>query len=245
MKIFTMCMECFKELGHPSFEPIVTDYYDDAVAYVECNRGHHSALMIQSHKFEILLESSANALLEGYTLESASSLAAAYERFYEYSIKVLCKKLGTKREDVVKTFKNVARQSERQFGAFLFLYLIVFNEPYEVNEKIATFRNKVVHKGYIPNIDEVYSFGSMIYSEILSITNKLRSECGQQMQEVTFDELGEKNMQLPKDLPRATTTGTVFFSLSQLDLKPTFEDAVEAYKKSRKMLNSFNLDSLK
>jgi len=28
MRIFTLCMECQKGLGHPSLEPIVSDYYD-------------------------------------------------------------------------------------------------------------------------------------------------------------------------------------------------------------------------
>src|ERR1700738_4424007 len=88
MKLFTVCMECQKELGRPSFEPIVVDYYDEALAYIECSRGHKSAIMLQSQKFEILLETAANAFLEGYTIEAASSLSAAYERLFEFAINV-------------------------------------------------------------------------------------------------------------------------------------------------------------
>ncbi|ELP6741479.1 hypothetical protein WD376_004318 [Vibrio vulnificus] len=238
MKIFTMCMECQKELGHPSFEPIIADYYDEAIAYVECSRGHRSALMLQSHKFEVLLESSANALLEGYTLEAASTLAAAYERFFEFSIKVLCKKLKVDNKEVSATFKNVSRQSERQFGAFLFLHLVVFGYSYKVNEKIATFRNKVVHKGYIPNLEEIRDFGGQIYNEIFNLTQKLKSECSEEIQLVTHDELVLKSQKLPTNLPRATTTGTMFFCLANSEHKPSFLEALESFSKSRVMLQN-------
>ncbi|WP_291362864.1 hypothetical protein [Acetobacter sp. UBA5411] len=40
-----------------------------------------------------------------------------------------------------KMLKTMAQQSERQFGAFLMLYLLNFNEPYKENPKIRTFGN--------------------------------------------------------------------------------------------------------
>jgi len=55
MTFFATCMECFKKLGHPSFEPITADYYDEPVAYIECNRGHKSAFMLQSQQFGSLV----------------------------------------------------------------------------------------------------------------------------------------------------------------------------------------------
>src|SRR5271165_787884 len=41
---------------------------------------------MQSQKFEMLLDSGAAALLEGFTLEACASFAAALERFYEFSL---------------------------------------------------------------------------------------------------------------------------------------------------------------
>ena len=38
MEMFTMCMECVKELGHPSFEPFFVPYYDDLVCDVRVDR---------------------------------------------------------------------------------------------------------------------------------------------------------------------------------------------------------------
>ena len=229
-------MECFKELGRPSFEPIIADYYDEPVAYVVCNKGHKSAFMLQSQKFEILLESAANALLEGYTLEAASTLSSAYERFFEFAINVLCYKQKINEKELKETFAQVSRQSERQLGAFLFLYLLEFGLSYKINSKLVEFRNKVIHKGYIPTPDEVEDFGEKIYAEIYAITQKLKSNCEEEIHKVIMSGLSERNRELPTDMPRATSTGTIFFSLSQAEQKPSFSEALVSYKEAQAML---------
>lgn len=236
MKIFATCMECLKELGHPSFEPIIADYYDEPVAYIECSRGHKSAFMLQSQKFEVLLESAANALLEGYTLEAASTLSSAYERFFEFSINVLCSKQEVKDEELIETFKQVSRQSERQLGAFLFLHLLEFGESYQINKKLVEFRNQVIHKGYIPTPSEVESFGEKVYSEIYQITQKLKTHCENDIRKVVMKSLSERSKELPSDMPRATSTGTMFFSLSQAENKSSFSEALLSYRDAQKRL---------
>jgi len=97
-------MECVKELGHPSYEPIIASYYDESIAIVECNRGHKSALLLQSLKFEVLMESAANALIEGYTLEASTVFYSAYERFFEFCIRVLCNNRGINKAEFENTF---------------------------------------------------------------------------------------------------------------------------------------------
>ncbi|WP_144408814.1 hypothetical protein [Chromobacterium vaccinii] len=236
MKIFTMCMECQKELGHPSFEPIITDYYEEALAFIECSRGHKSAVLLQSQKFEILLESAANALIEGYTLEAASSLSSAYERFFEFAINVFCKKNKIPKKSIDETFKQVAKQSERQIGAFLFLHLLIFGRHYTLNKKIPELRNKVIHQGYIPTPNEVIDLGELIYQEILAITNLLSSELLNELQQVTMETVQGRNEKIPTDIPRATTTGTIFFSLGTTNRKETFQEALSSYTESREKL---------
>ncbi|MFZ5581928.1 MAG: hypothetical protein ACOZCK_04640 [Pseudomonadota bacterium] len=236
MKIFTMCMECQKELGHPSFEPIVTDYYEEALAFIECSRGHKSAIFLQSQKFEILLESAANALIEGYTLEAASSLSSAYERFFEFAINVFCKKSKVSKESIDETFKQVSKQSERQIGAFLFLHLLVFGKHYTLNKRIPELRNKVIHQGYIPTPDEVIKLGELIYQEIVAITNLLSSKLSSELRQVVMETVQVRNEKIPNEMPRATTTGTMFFSLANTNRKETFQEALSGYTESREKL---------
>ena len=236
MKIFTMCMECQKELGHPSFEPIVTDYYEEALAFIECSRGHKSAILLQSQKFEILLESAANALIEGYTLEAASSLSSAYERFFEFAINVFCKKSKVSKESIDETFKQVSKQSERQIGAFLFLHLLVFGKHYTLNKRIPELRNKVIHQGYIPTPDEVIKLGELIYQEIVAITNLLSSKLSSELRQVVMETVQVRNEKIPNEMPRATTKGTMFFSLANTNRKETFQEALSGYTESREKL---------
>ncbi|MEQ1517623.1 MAG: hypothetical protein ABL931_14160 [Usitatibacteraceae bacterium] len=236
MKIFAMCMECQKELGHPSFEPIIADYFNDAVAYIECSKGHKSAVLLQSQKFEILLESSVNALLEGYTIEAASTLSAAYERFFEFAINVFCKKNAITKLALEETFKQVSKQSERQIGGFLFLHLLIFGTHYTLNKKIPELRNKVIHQGYIPTPEEVITFGEQIYQEIFSITQLIQSRLPNEMQQVIMADLQSKSEKLPAETPRATSSGVMFFSLSMAEQKKTFHEALASYKKSKEML---------
>jgi len=236
MKIFLTCMECQKGLGHPSFEPIFADYYDSGVANVTCSRGHTSAVMVQNQKFEILLESAANALLDGYTIEAASSLSAAYERFFEFTINVFCKNNSITEQALDETFKQVAKQSERQIGGFLFLYLITFGSGYQLNKKIPEQRNKIIHQGYIPTPEEVMIFGDLIYQEICSITQLLKSKMQGEMTQVVMDELLSKSEKIPAGTPRSTI-GTTSFSFAMGEPKKDFQEALDAYKKARELIS--------
>lgn len=236
MKIFASCMECQNELGLPSFEPIIADYYEGAVAYIECSRGHKSAVLLQSQKFEILLESAANALLEGYTIEAASSLSAAYERFFEFSINVFCKKNSITSQALEETFKQVSKQSERQIGGFLFLHLITFGSSYALSKKIPELRNKVIHQGYIPTPEEVIAFGELVYQEVYSITQLLKASMNSEMQQVIMDDLQSKNEKIPPETPRATSTGAMFFSLSMAEQKKDFHEALASYKEAKEVI---------
>ena len=71
MKTLATCMACSAEHGHPGNEIFLLPYYDDRIAYVTCSQGHKSAIVLQSAKFEVLLESGANALADGFTLEAS------------------------------------------------------------------------------------------------------------------------------------------------------------------------------
>lgn len=233
MKLFTTCMECLKELGHPSFEPIIVDYFDGATAIIECARGHKSAVILQCQKFEILFESGASALLEGYTIEAASSFSAALERFYEFCIRVFRVKDGLNEDEFTKTFKEMAHQSERQFGVFLYLYLKNFGKAYKVKNKLATFRNRVVHKGYIPTIEEAENYGSQIFDEICDVYALLKSTLADDITKAVLAEVRGRGKNLPPNVPRATFWKASFFSFAQGSTKVSFKEALLLYKENQ------------
>lgn len=58
---------------------------------MHCSHGHKTTTIVQNPKYEILFDIGANAIVDGYYREAVSSFTSSLERFYEYSIKILCK----------------------------------------------------------------------------------------------------------------------------------------------------------
>lgn len=238
MKLLTTCMECLKELGHPSFEPIIAEYFDGATAIIECSRGHKSAFILQGQKFEILFESGASALLEGYTIEAASSFSAALEQFYEFCIRVFRVKDGLDEIEFATTFKEMAHQSERQLGAFLYLYLQNFGKAYQVKPKLVTFRNRVVHKGYIPTTEEAENYGAQVYDEICDVYRLLKSTHADHIIKAVSAEMRDRGKNLPPNMPMSTFWKASFFSFAEDSPEIAFKEALTLYKDRQEKLST-------
>jgi len=236
MKLFMTCMQCLTETGRPSFELIVADYYDDGVAYATCSAGHTTAQLVQSPKFEILLEAGAIALLEGFTLEAVADFSAALERFYEFAVRVGCVARSLSPELYASMFKEMSKQSERQLGAFMLLYAIEFGEAYKPNTKMGEFRNSAIHKGRIPPVEEATRYAAYVYETILSLYRRLRDKHSDHMMAVVVRDLGERRMKVPPGIQVATNSTTFFFTDAQADSPPEFSKALEAFKEARQMI---------
>lgn len=146
--------------------------------HFKCMNGHDNLLEIQAFKFEILFESGLCAIKDKYFLESGLSLTAAIERFYEFFIRIVMKANGLTSDVFEKIFKNITNQSERQYGAFLCIYGMIYKEnpPVLLSNRFVEFRNKVVHKGYLPNENEVMEYAKEVYKIIKFYYSKLLSE---------------------------------------------------------------------
>jgi len=218
MQVFAMCMECQKELGHPNFEPFFVPYFEDRIAHITCSRGHKSVHVIQSQKFEVLMDSGVNGLDSGFTLEACVSFSAALERFYEFSLKLLATHHGMSEGTYNDTYKEMARQSERQLGAFLTLFALQFGSAYKPDKSIVNFRNSVIHKGNIPTLEKAHEFCSKVYSEILSVTERLQENLSESINLVVQSDLRERYAKIDSTLPKATSAGGMFFSLCSYPL---------------------------
>lgn len=190
MKLRINCMQCFREDGQPSEEFRSVEMTDDGKYSSTCKKGHTTVSYLQQHKFEILFEMGAMAHLDGYHREAVASIASALERFYELYITTICLKHDVSREDYQSGWKNVATQSERQFGAYVFAYLIDHqgSQPPIIDaqkpkldgvSKNKTkawkeFRNSVIHKGYIPSASEVLAYGELVFSHINELIKDLK-----------------------------------------------------------------------
>jgi hypothetical protein len=170
MKIALECDICRKHKGGKSY----SIYYINEENIFEngCMKMHHRSILILTNtKHELLFEAGLRAINDYYLREGVTSIAASLERFYEFGVKVIFENLDNELlfESIWKEVKN---QSERQIGAFLYSYTLIFNEkPKILSQKMSEFRNKVVHKGYFPSIEETIQFVKEV-REIFAIVDE-------------------------------------------------------------------------
>src|SRR5262249_9773787 len=79
-----------------------------------------------------------------------------------------------------ETWKLVSNSSERQLGAFLFLYLTNMNKPFlegkarkEFDNERKNFRNKIVHQGQFPTRVDAEHYARYVFGLILRTKREL------------------------------------------------------------------------
>jgi len=175
MKMNAICEKCISSFVEKKATFLVEFDVTEAQVYsLTCKMGHTFSVVLQAMKFELLYEIACDAYIDGHSQSSVSVFSASLERFFEFIIQTYAMHQKIKKDIFVRTWKQMSRQSERQLGAFLIYHLALTGENYELNKKMAEFRNKVIHKGYIPKKHEVEVYGEFVLSEIYSICLKLK-----------------------------------------------------------------------
>lgn len=149
-------------------------------AYVEtCRNGHTMKMSLQNVRYELLFESGIVAMLVGFHREAVSSVASALERFYEFGIEVFSIRAGIDVEMASKAWKLVGKQSERQFGAFAYLFLANLNRPFLEGsawsdyQDRARFRNGVIHEGRFPSRADTLDYAKSVFELIRDTRTEL------------------------------------------------------------------------
>lgn len=189
MTVELTCMKCiFESTGplNPSMLPmefegdfsVEREVVEGAIYDVTCKNGHSSRIKLGNEKFELLFEWGVNAIIDGYYRESVSSFQASYERFHEFCVRFFSHSNVT--VDLFdRAWKNIARQSERQLGAFILQFLNVIGEiPPLLNDGRLSVRNKVVHQGYFPTRSEAIEYGENVRSAINSSIRMIKEKYG-------------------------------------------------------------------
>lgn len=168
------------------------DLNDDGVYKLTCSNGHVKTYFVENDKYQILFDLGILAIDNSFYREAVSSFAASLERFYEYCIKVMLISEGIDISAINKTWKAVSNASERQIGAFHFLFLSRFNDvPLPFDNEMTRFRNSVIHKGYIPKKEEVLSYVDKVHSYIVSYLLIFKEHLQPSMDEYVFTRKSE------------------------------------------------------
>ncbi|MDE4099747.1 hypothetical protein [Phaeobacter gallaeciensis] len=196
MKVLLQCHQCLNEFGLGGLQPAVVQMNDERAFDMICPKGHKILTVIQQPKYEVLFEVGMNALVDGYSREAVTAFASSLEVYYEFCIRQLLRLQGVNGEVVDLSWKLMAKQSERQLGAFLLLWLNSFGSvPSILGDKTRGFRNKVVHQGYIPTAGEAIKFGDAVVECIRSNLRDIRSKYADHLEEIYTSEFICRAMQ--------------------------------------------------
>lgn len=212
--------------SHPPY-PKYVELRDDGRYEFTCEKGHTTVTVLQEQKFEVLFDLGAYAILDGYYREAVASFTSSLERFYEFFIKATLFEDGLEENVIAESWKKVSSQSERQLGAFVFLYLKCFGEsPSLLRPKQVQFRNEVIHKGKIPSREEALKYGQEVLDTIRPILRIVKAELPQGIEKTVLHHL-MSSRKADESQPVGTMSIPTIVSLNDgTGKEPTLESAL-------------------
>lgn len=195
---YIICPTCVDQDAERKYVVKGFELRDDLVFAGACPAGHQIAIVYSNPKFEILFTMGAKALIDGYGREAVSSFAVAIERFHEFCTKVFCAHFEVSSKSYLSAWKFVSSQSERQLGAFYFLYLAHFKEEPPFEKKRVEFRNDITHKGSIPTLAAAADYGEYAFNYITSVLQKMKPAMDVKIQQRLTEDAAAVSAKIPE-----------------------------------------------
>ncbi|AYC33884.1 hypothetical protein D3880_16630 [Pseudomonas cavernae] len=174
MKVSLSCPECMRLKEELLTFMAELRFKNDCTYELKCPNGHEFKANILYHEFQKLFEIGVTSLADEYYREAVCAFAASYERFMELFVRVALRSHSVDASLEVLIWKKVARQSERQLGAFLLLYSLEFKaEPQTLPDDLVNLRNKTIHQGYFPTKEESIKYGKEVLGRIREAISRL------------------------------------------------------------------------
>lgn len=224
MRLPIVCTKCLIEDHLASVDPIASvEFRDDGRYEVVCPKGHRATTLLQEQRFELLFEIGAYAIGDGYYREAVSSFAASLERFYEFFILAVLLDNEISSDAIAEAWKYVAPQSERQLGAFIFLYTRQFHRPPALlDSKRTKFRNEVIHKGRIPNRSEALDYGEAVLAIVSPLLKEAKEHLPKGVRKTISEHLSRTRTKEDEGRLVTTTSIGTILSIVRFDaLDPT------------------------
>jgi len=176
MKLLINCQKCLSDESIPLSERSKYQNYNESGQYdYTCSKGHVTAGILLNNKFEILFDMGVHAILDGYYREAVVNFTSCLERFYEYAIKIISHSHDVNYQEIDEAWRPIKSQSERQLGAYIFIYFQTFKKvPNTLNQKWTTYRNNVIHKGEITNKKKAMEYGNLILKIIQPVIKDIK-----------------------------------------------------------------------
>lgn len=172
------CVECFNQDKNVSVD---VEFTNDTILKFKCPEGHETIVNLHHYRHHILFNYALSSYLTRNYHSAVSIAAVTIERAREHYINCKLNKIPSdlEEESEDKKFKEMWKRigtTERQFGAFISLYLKYENEiPVDLdkvpstNHSATSLRNKVIHNGYIPEEQECLEYLRIAFEYIKDI----------------------------------------------------------------------------
>lgn len=232
MKHYSICFEC-SHIEPNNYVQSVGEVEADLVVLCTCPIGHKTVVRITHNLCDILYSSAVLAFVKDCLSESVMSFAASMERAYEMYTKVTLYSEGLTYEQIDSFWKELSKQSERQYGAFCSQYLKTFKEPWRANQNLIEFRNKVVHKGYIASSREVTEYAKYVTDSLYTILKHLHSNYDKESTDYYFYETLKtkekvKQLRIKHNAKLGSSSTISLLNWNLMDMpKTTFEEALK------------------
>lgn len=241
MRFILPCMQCIISRGTP-YPPNCIGYAsfnDDGIYEHTCPKGHTEWTIPQVMSFELLFDIGANAILDGYYREAVGSFASSVERFYEHALRVMLRRSDLAGDLITDAWREIASQSERQLGAFIFMWANHFKVmPAILAQKSVTFRNGVVHKGKIPTRAEAVKFGKECLAAIRPQMLQLMQDFEDEDRSVVQDILLAAQRKVPPNVACNSSSVSTLISRTRAPgeyHEQTFEQLLEFLQRQRQI----------
>jgi hypothetical protein len=191
-------------------------------------------MVLQNARHELLADSAALALGDGYYREAVASFAAALEAFWWFYVRVAARKLGAPAETLARLGKAL-KLSERRVGAMHLAHLLLVRSPYDGDdEKSRKFRNDVVHDGRFPTRVEAYEYAAHVYKTILDGVGELVECTGDCIAAETAASIAGPHADAFKTEPSARRVtmhiSTLLSRAASVQPRPSFKGALQEWK---------------
>jgi hypothetical protein len=229
-----ICAECMHD-DPASANFIASSEINESNVYdVRCPKGHQSYVVLQQLKFEILFDIGASALLDGYHREAVSSFTSSFERFCEFFIRASFLENGYAANDIEAAWKEMAKQSERQLGAYVAVYLRECGGvPLLLNSNKIKFRNSVIHQGRIPTRSEAVTYGEEILGAIRPALTIAKLKFPKGVEQLTLSHMVAAHLTIKPGVRTSTSCMPTILSLSRSEAPHSEQKLEEALSELR------------
>ncbi|MEH6711532.1 MAG: hypothetical protein V7733_09970 [Paraglaciecola polaris] len=231
MKLNFNCSHCLSD--NETVNNSLIEIRDDNFYQITCDKGHVSHFYIQNLKFELLFDAGSMALIDGYPNAAVAYISSSLERLHEFCIHVYSKVNDIDDDIFKKNWKYFNNSSERQLGAFLNSFMLFEQSTLKFDlQKYSAFRNKVIHKGYLPSYQEVVDFGDLVLEHIRFLLELFRNKYGDSISKVVFDHINASSLHSDSNVQYSALLIPTKLSIGHpLDSMPKkFIDVIESLK---------------